>query len=81
MLELAQTSLWSQLFISPPNSTFSDIMLVGGHEPLWNIYIKEISIRYKSGLLFYFPLENWLLNIYQHTCGVIERHLVFVSGP
>lgn len=63
----------------PPISTFTDVMLEAGREPWWDIYIKEISIRYKS-VLFYFPQENWLLNIYQHGCGVIERRLVFVSG-
>lgn len=76
---LAHTSLWGQLCTPPPISTFSDVMLEAGREPWWDIYIKEISIRYKS-VLFYFPQENWLLNIYQHGCGVIERRLVFVSG-
>ena len=78
-MELAHTSLWGQLCTSPPIFTFSDIMLVAGYEPWWDIYIKDISIHYKS-VLFYFPQENSLLNIYQYSCGVIERCLIFVSG-
>lgn len=62
----------SRLSTALPNSVSS----LGGKEAIYTMGIGKSYIFW----LFFFPLENWLLNIYQHTTRCLQTALWHRGG-